>query len=248
MLNDKAIQEFLKKGFIVLKESVPIDLINNIKKDLLNATKEKIFNSKKDLHYFDNGEISSAHNLINYVPSYVDLIRSEKISKFFKSIFINVSHTNLNSSYFAKPKFQGLETKTHQDNAFFCMDPPEIATCWMPLSAVDKKNGCLYYYEGSHKLGNLKHVPMGNLGASMCLSAEEMSKIENNFKKTYVELNLGDCIIHSALVAHGSEANTSGLDRNAFNFSVGSKNVKRNEKLFREYQSKLDNFLEKIKN
>ena len=48
---------------------------------------------------------------------------------------------NLNSSYFAKPKFQGLETKTHQDNAFFCMDPPEIATCWMPLSSANKKNG-----------------------------------------------------------------------------------------------------------
>ena len=247
MLNDQAKQEFLKKGFIVLKDSVPIDLIENVKKDLLNATKEKVFNKQRDIHYFENGEISSAHNLINYVPSYFELIRSEKISNFFKSIFINMSHTNLNSSYFAKPKFQGLETKTHQDNAFFCMDPPEIATCWMPLSAANKENGCLYYYEGSHKLGNLKHVPMGNLGASMCLSEVEISKIEKNFKKTYVELNLGDCIIHNALVAHGSEANTSELDRNAFNFSVGSENAKRNEKLFKEYQSKLENFLKRKK-
>ena len=87
MINDQAKQEFFKKGFIVLKDSVPVDLIENVKKDLLNATKEKIFNKQRDIHYFENGEISSAHNLINYVPSYFDLIRSEKISKFFRSIF-----------------------------------------------------------------------------------------------------------------------------------------------------------------
>ena len=81
------------------------------------------------------------------------------------------------------------------------MDPPEIATCWMPLSSANKENGCLYYYEGSHTW-KLKACSMGNLGASMCL--QEMLKIEKNFKKLY-RIKLGDCIIHNALVAHGSK-------------------------------------------
>tara|TARA_B000000532_G_C18868847_1_gene407497 strand:+ start:282 stop:1091 length:810 start_codon:yes stop_codon:yes gene_type:complete len=239
---------FNTNGFIVLRDSVPIDLIKEVKKDLLEAVdKNKITNSKRDIHFFKNGEISSAHNLIEYIPSYNKLMSTKKISNFFKSIFSEIKSSKFNSSYFAKPKYQGLETKPHQDNAFFCMEPAEIATCWMPLTFSNKNNGCLYYYEKSHNSGNLNHVPMGNLGASMCLDEEELQKVEKKFKKVFVELKLGDCIIHNALVVHGSEANKSDKDRNAFNFSLGNKNSSRNEVLFKNYKKKLENFLKKKK-
>ena len=135
---DKELKNFFNtNGYVILRDSVPIDLIKKVRQDLLEAVnKNQITNLKRDIHFFKNGEISSAHNLTEYLPSYKKLMSSKKISNFFKSIFSEIKSSKFNSSYFAKPKYQGLETKPHQDNAFFCMEPAEVATCWMPLTCL----------------------------------------------------------------------------------------------------------------
>ena len=244
----KASKIFSEKGFVVIKNIIPFEILNQVKLDLIKMVKEKkIENSLRDVHFFDSGEISSAHNLLNYIPSYKDLMTKTKILDLIKTFYKDITVGDFNSSYFAKPKYEGLVTKPHQDNAFFCMEPANIATCWMPLTFALKKNGCLYYFEGSHTMGNLNHVPEGNLGASMTVDLKNLEKVKKNFNKTYIELTLGDCVIHNALVVHGSEANTSEHDRNAFNFSVGCNSSKRNHNLFKIYKNNLDNFLKKKK-
>lgn len=244
----KASKIFSEKGFVVIKNIIPFEIINQVKHDLEEIVNEKkIDNSLRDVHFFESGEISSAHNLLNYIPSYKDLIIKTNVLDLIKTFYKDIEIGDFNSSYFAKPKYKGLETKPHQDNAFFCMEPASIATCWMPLTFAQKKNGCLYYYEGSHSLGNLNHVPEGNLGASMTVDLKNLEKVKKKFNKTYIELKLGDCVIHNALVVHGSEANASEYDRNAFNFSVGCNLAKRNHDLFRTYKNNLDNFLKKKK-
>jgi len=239
---------FSEKGFIVIKKIIPAEILNQVKTDLLKMVKEKkINNSLRDVHFFKSGEISSAHNLLKYIPSYKNLIIKTKILNLIKTFYKDITIGDFNSSYFAKPKYEGLETKPHQDNAFFCMEPAKVATCWMPLTFSKKKNGCLYYFEGSHLMGNLDHVPEGNLGASMTVDLKNLKKVKKNFNKIFIELNLGDCVIHNSLIVHGSEANTSEYDRNAFNFSVGCKSSKRNHNLFKEYQDNLEKFLKKKK-
>lgn len=235
-----------KNGFVVLKNSISKNIILKVKKDLEQTIKDnKISNKLRDIHFFKNGDISSAHNLFNYLHSYKKFLNTSSVLKVIRSILGKISKRKFNSSYFAKPKFQGLETKTHQDNAFFCMAPADVITCWMPITFANKKNGCLYYFAGSHILGNLKHISEGNVGASMCLTDSSLKKVKNNFKKVYIELKLGDCVIHNALVCHGSKANLSKFDRNAFNFSIGSKFAIRNQILYKIYKNKLHSFLRK---
>ena len=65
-----------------------------------------------------------------------------------------------------------------------------------------------------------------------------------NFKKKFVEVKKGDCIIHNALVVHGSKKNVSKKSRRAFNFSVASRD-KINKKKFSIYKLKLRSFLQK---
>lgn len=230
-----------KNGFVILKKSIPKKLILKIKHDVETIIKKgKISNKFRDIHFFKNGEISSAHNLLNYVKSYKKLLKTKIVTKIIKNYLKEMSNEEFNSSYFAKPKFQGLETKPHQDNAFFCMQPADVLTCWMPITFANKKNGSLYYYAGSHNLGNLKHKPRGNLGASMCLDFGVLKKINKKFKKIYIDLELGDCVLHNSLVVHGSEPNLSNLERNAFNFSIGSKFAVKNMSLFKSYKKNLD--------
>jgi phytanoyl-CoA hydroxylase len=235
-------------GFVVLRNSIPPKLVHSVHDELLTAVAEnRITNKLRDIHFFPDGEISSAHNLINYVPSYALLQALPNILALVKSFFQDISVTQFNSSYFAKPRRQGLETRAHQDNAFFCMEPADVVTCWLPVSFARKENGCLYYYVGSHRLGNLEHLPEGNLGASMCIPDVLLSNTGKKFHKSYIELELGDCVIHSALVIHGSQANKSNYDRNAFNFSIASKYAVRNHQLYENYRKKLSSFLSERK-
>ena len=246
----KASKLFHNNGFVILKKIIPKSLVKRIHLELKKIIKNenKISNKLRDIHFFKDGSVSSAHNLIEYIPSYSLLLKIPKIEKFAKEIFGELSKKHFNSSYFAKPKNQGLETKPHQDNAFFCMEPPEVATFWMPITFANKTNGCLYYYPKSHTLGDIKHRPEGNLGASMNIPKKIIKKVKQKFIKKYIELELGDCVIHNSQVVHGSDANFSKIDRNAFNFSIASKLAIRNENLYKNYQKNLSLFLHQKKN
>jgi ectoine hydroxylase-related dioxygenase (phytanoyl-CoA dioxygenase family) len=245
---DLAADIYTNFGFVVLKKIIPVDLINEVHQALLEAIKmQAISNLTRDLHTFEDGTISSAHNLINYIPVYKKLQNISQILKIVNAIYGDLSIAPFNSSFFAKPKLKGLETKPHQDNAFFCVEPPEVATCWLPITFANKSNGCLYYYPKSFEIGNLAHIPEGNLGASMCLSSKSINDVHNNYERVYIELEAGDCVLHNATIVHGSEPNYSEFDRNAFNFSIASKRALRNIELFNHYQNNLNLFLQSKK-
>ncbi|KAL0630251.1 Phytanoyl-CoA dioxygenase domain-containing protein 1, partial [Maublancomyces gigas] len=190
----------------------------------------KIVNSKRDLHVFPNGEISSAHNLADYLEEYKSLIQLSNVRELVRHIYGELSDAVFNSSYFAKPKLIGLETRPHQDNAFFYTT-----------------NGGLYYFAGSDQAGNLSHAPEGNVGASMCIGPEVANALASRYPKQYISIEVGDCILHNPLVVHGSDENVSHFDRHAFNFSIGSAKAVRNEALFKQYQSNLQEFLQRKK-
>jgi ectoine hydroxylase-related dioxygenase (phytanoyl-CoA dioxygenase family) len=244
----RARNQFKSDGFAVIKNVIPRDLIDFLHAKLLDCVREnRITNQKRDIHLFENGVISSAHNIADYMEDYRLLIDLPAINEIFGAIYGDRQETVFNSSYFAKPKEIGLETRTHQDNAFFCMKPAEIMTCWLPVNFSTKENGALYYFAGSQAEGDIEHVADGNLGASMCLSEKDNRAVLSKYHKTYIELVKGDCVIHSALVVHGSDENRSAYDRNAFNFSIASRRAIRDEALFNRYKSNLEKFLAKRK-
>ena len=67
----EAISLFSNNGFVILKNSMPISLVKEVYEDVIKIIRQnRISNSVRDLHLFPNGEISSAHRLTEYVPSY----------------------------------------------------------------------------------------------------------------------------------------------------------------------------------
>lgn len=236
-----------ENGFVTLKGVIDkktiADLLGEVEKLLVDPKLDK----KRDLHYINEKEISSVHNIADYSEYYRSFIKTSKISEFFRTFYGEPKELIFNSSYFAKPKRVGISTKPHQDNAYFCMEPPEIMTCWFPVNFSDSRNGPLYYYKGSHKEGNIEHKPQGNLGASMCISAEAEKRVHSKYDKVEVHLETTDCVLHNPLVVHGSDENRSAFDRKAFNFSLASINTNQNEKSFLQYKSHLNRFLEIMK-
>lgn len=239
---------FISNGFLILRKIIPLDYPIKLASEVQNFCKINTNSySHDDFHFLANGSLSSAHNLSKYISSYEKIRSHDIFLKLFKFIYGKPSCQDFNSSFFAKPPKIGLSTKPHQDNAYFCFTPPEVITFWFPVDKSDQSNGGLYYLLNSDIEGNIKHQALGNLGASMCIEENIFNELSNKYKKVYIDLSPGDCVIHNPLIVHGSESNKSEYERRGFNFSIVSWNSKRNEKLYSEYRSKLISFLKQKK-
>ena len=109
----------------------------------------------------------------------------------------------------------GLLSPVHQDNFYWNIKSNIGLTIWIALDKVDKKNGSLYYFKKSHKLGLLSHEPSYIPGSSQTVSKTNLKKLKK-YKKVFTKLNVGDAILHSSLVVHGSNKNLSKNNRMGF--------------------------------
>ena len=95
----KAAEIFLEYGFVVLKNAIEHELIKNIHIELLEVVnKQSITNSLRDLHVFEDGTISSAHNIVDYIPSYASLQNLENIKSVLEIAYGDLSDESFNSS------------------------------------------------------------------------------------------------------------------------------------------------------
>ena len=68
--------------------------------------------------------------------------------------------------WFNKPPQTEHPTPPHQDNFYFNLTPPNVASIWLALDPVDEENGCLRYSPGSHRKGIRPHNRTSVLGFS----------------------------------------------------------------------------------
>ena len=105
----------------------------------------------------------------------------------------------------------------------------------------------MYYYPGSQKEGLFLHDLKGNIGASLSISKKKINKVNRKYKKRYITMKKGDCIIHSPLVVHGSESNKSDINRGSFNLSMKSKKAQEDTPTMRNHKKRLKLYLKRKK-
>ena len=71
--------------------------------------------------------------------------------------------------------------------------------------------------------------------------------MKEHYQVETILLKPGDCVFHNPIVIHGSFSNKSDKNRRAFNFSIRSKNAKKDNILYKKYRENLGDFL-KTKN
>ncbi|HRQ88576.1 MAG TPA: phytanoyl-CoA dioxygenase family protein, partial [Bacteroidia bacterium] len=114
---------------------------------------------------------------------------------------------------FNKPARIGSGVPPHQDNAYFCQDPPDMLTVWIAIDAVTEANGPVTYLKGSHRLGPLPTKPSGVRGNSIGL-AETPEAGED--ERLVALLEPGDASIHHCETIHYSAPNTTDQARLGF--------------------------------
>jgi len=109
---------------------------------------------------------------------------------------------------FNKPAKVGSGVPPHQDNAYFCLAPPDALTVWIAIDAVTEANGPVSYLRGSHLAGARPHKTSGVAGNSMGL-AEAVD--ETVAWPGY--LKPGDALVHHSNTIHFSAPNVSEHSR-----------------------------------
>ena len=201
MLTKKQIASYQENGFVIPDFKMP-------ENDLLDI-ENKHFDLIKDYPEY-----------INYCPAillkdetFLKYCMNTQILKFVEQLIGN--HFALwNSSFFAKPAYNGFETPWHQDGQYWPISPLATCTVWLAIDDANEENGCLRFIKGSHKDKKLKQHSRNNK-TNLTLH-QELSKEElDESKKVSLILKRGQISLHDVYMVHGSKENKSPKSRRA---------------------------------
>ena len=241
-MNSEFITQYHQDGWIVIKNLFSKKEIKTSENKINSFLKRKFKNYVgRDINFTGEKKVFSNINTFHRLHdcSWIkNFSKKKKITNITKSLLSTNSIELRASELFAKPKNYGLRVSAHQDNYYWNVIDSNALTIWIAMSPSSKKNGGVYYYNGSHKFGTLKHVASYAKGSSQKIKNEKFLK---KFKKVLPKLDIGDVLVHHCLVVHGSSKNKSNLSRQGWTFQFKDKKSKYNMRLIKEYEKKLYN-------
>jgi len=201
MLTEKQIENYKTDGFVVPNFKLE-------EKDLLEI---------ENLH---NSLVERFPKFGNYCPAV--LLHDERFLKYcFNNEILNIVEQLIgknfalwNSSFFAKPAFNGHATPWHQDGQYWPIRPLATCSVWLAIDDATSTNGCLKFIKGSHKEKVLKKHKFND--------SKKLTLNQEILKSEYIEQNSVDLILkrgqislHDVYMVHGSEENKSANSRRA---------------------------------
>lgn len=147
--------------------------------------------------------ISTAH--LRYGRVY-DLLTNPKIVAYVKDL-LGDNVIGWGSHFFCKLPGDGKRVSWHQDASYWPLTPSKAVTVWLAIDDANVENACMRFIPGSHWFGHLTYTLTENDDANVL--NQSVAGVERLNAPVDDELKAGEMSIHSDLLVHGSEANTS---------------------------------------
>ena len=199
MLTQNEVEKYNEDGYLIPNFTMP-------EKELLEI---------EELH---NSLIKKFPKFKNYCPAL--LLHDERFLKYcFNNEILNIIEQLIgknfalwNSSFFAKPAFNGYATPWHQDGQYWPIRPLATCSVWLAVDAANEENGCLKYIPGSHKRKSTrKHNTNNDINYTL---NQELDPSEFDEKDAYsLCLEEGQMALHDVYIVHGSGINVSANSR-----------------------------------
>lgn len=117
------------------------------------------------------------------------------------------------SKMMLKEPYVGGAWEWHQDYGYWyhngCL-APLLASCLISVDRATKENGCLQVLAGTHELGRIDHLKVGDQ------SGADMERVEvalHRHRLVYVEAEPGDALFFHCNLLHRSDQNSSAYPR-----------------------------------
>lgn len=111
------------------------------------------------------------------------------------------------SHLFAKLPGDGKEVPFHQDAVYWPLTPSKTVTVWLAIDDADADNAAMQFVPRSHLAGPLEHEGLALDGTRVL--GRRATGLERWPDRFVDELRAGQVSLHSDLLLHGSDANTS---------------------------------------
>ena len=155
----------------------------------------------------DSYSISTAH--LRYGRVY-DLLTHPRIVSWVKDL-LGENVIGWGSHFFCKMPGDGKRVSWHQDASYWPLTPSKAVTVWLAIDDSKVENACMRFIPGSHWFGHLTYALTENDDTNVL--NQTVAGVEQLGAPFDDELRAGEISIHSDLLVHGSEANTSDRRR-----------------------------------
>lgn len=155
----------------------------------------------------DSYSISSAHLRHGRVW---DVLTNPRVVAIVSDL-IGPSVVAWGSHFFCKMPKDGKTVSWHQDASYWPLTPSKAVTVWLAIDDADRGNACMKYIPGTHVLGHLTYKLSENDPSNVL--NQIVPDVEKYGDPVFVELKAGEASLHSDLLLHGSDANTSDRRR-----------------------------------
>jgi hypothetical protein len=139
---------------------------------------------------------------------YTAIVRCQRVAKTMAELLGDEVYHYHHKMSFKEPKVGGA-WEWHQDYGYWynngCLYP-DMGSCLIAVDKATRENGCLQVLRGSHKIGRVEHLKVGEqTGADMARVDAAMLRHE----LVYCEMNPGDALFFHGNLLHRSDQNRS---------------------------------------
>jgi ectoine hydroxylase len=225
-----AAAEFWQRGYFILRNVFTADEVGYLREAIAtNARMNRSYQLTQDK--FKSGKYPSFETIFVWNDTSRDDIfakftRSYKLMRPLEQIFddeVYVYHNKVTLKYSDMPGF-----RYHQDYYYWytmgCLYP-DLATSYVAIDPATRRNGCLKFIEGSHRMGRIDHVMYDGVSDSS-VDPDRLAIIMSRMPEKHIELEPGDAVIFHANTLHGSDTNNSPASRIAL---LGCYNTRHND-------------------
>lgn len=114
--------------------------------------------------------------------------------------------------YFAKMPGDGKRVSWHQDASYWPLTPSKTVTVWLAIDDADEQNAAMQLIPRSHVHGQIDFEQSSREEQNV-LNQTVRDPLSYGDPPVYVSLRAGQMSLHTDLLLHGSDANTSSRRR-----------------------------------
>lgn len=204
IINQEQIDQYNKDGFVILRNTIPLEMIKKIQDECDRFIKEKDEEmdrkgvevdgiSHKGRRYFiamRNKDSQSMQELIygNTMEEITRSILGENVYLFLEQFVVKAAE-------------KGMKFAWHQDSGYLAFPHKTYLSCWMPLDNVNEENGTVYLlpYEAAGTKVRIDHV--------LDKTTNDEVGYFGDHPGVPAILNLGDVALFSSVCFHRSGPN-----------------------------------------
>jgi phytanoyl-CoA hydroxylase len=234
ILTTAQIEDFRRDGFLVVGALLSVPAVQRCLEDLAaflgrDQLASVGVNPKHIVREADNIGVKYAESVDHYVPSIKSLLNLKLLTAAGQLLGQNTHFWAVEMH--DKVPHHGTVTPPHQDNFYFCLDPPDALTVYVPLEPHGHGNGGLCYVRGSHKLGTLEH----GKSKVKAFSSELLGGARGEDHVFPIEMQPGDVVFHHANTVHFAPRNPSDNHRRSLSIRVNGERAAVSESMRQRY-------------